>query len=249
MNRRLLAIGSLVALVFVAGCAGFGSTTSEEGLNEEASYDWDTEADATIEVTDGEYRAVYTVENRSTIRLYESTRYGDDNPIDVRAVQFRYPDGTVVGMDEIEVEESRSGVTVHLPAENGQLAFTSDSRSRNFATETFVEGSYEVILPPGYRVDNFVLANVRPGGYEAEVVDDQVHIRWDEMNASAISVRYYLERDVYLFGGLILVASIGAAIAGAYVYRQMQELRRKREEAGLDVDIEEDDRKPPPGMR
>lgn len=249
MNRRLLALVSLVSLVALAGCGGFGSVTSEEGLNEDADYDWDTEADATIEITDGEYEAVYTIENRSTIRLYEATRYGDDNPIDVRAVQFRYPNGTVVGAEELEIEETRSEVTVHLPAENGQLAFKSDSRSRNFATDTFVEGSYEVILPPGYRIDNFVLANVRPGGYETEIVDDQVHIHWDEMNADAISVRYYMERDVYLFGGLIVVASIGAAIAGAYVYRQMQDLRRKREEAGLDVDIDEDDREPPPGMQ
>lgn len=249
MNRRLLALVSLVSLVALAGCAGFGSVTSEEGLNEDANYDWDTDADATIRITGGEYEAVYTIENRSTMRLYESTRYGDDNPIPVRAVQFRYPNGTVVGMDEIEVEETRSEVTVHLPAENGQLAVTSDTQSRNFATDTFVDGSYEVILPPGYRVDNFVLANVRPSGYETEVVDDRVHIRWDEMNASAISVRYYMERDVYLFGGLIVIASIGAAIAGAYVYRQIQDLKRKREEAGLDVDIEEDDRKPPPGMR
>ncbi len=249
MNRRLLALAALLALVTTAGCAGFGSVTDEEGLNEDATYDWDTDSDATITVADGEYRAVYAVENRSTVRLYESTAYGDDNPIDVRAVQFRYPNGTVVGMDEIEVEETRSEVNVHLPAENGQLAFTSDSRSRNFATETFVDGSYEVILPPGYRVDNFVLSTVRPGGYETEIVDDRVHIRWDEMQADAISVRYYLERDVYLFGGLIVIASIGAAIAGAYVYRQMKELRRRREEAGLDVDVEDDDRKPPPGMR
>lgn len=249
MNRRLLALVSLVALLFLAGCSGFGSMTSEEGLEEEAEYDWDTDADGTIEITDGEYEAIYTVENQSTIRLYESTRYGDDNPIDVRAVQFRHPDGTVVGADEIEIEETRSEVYVHLPAEDGQFAFTSDSQSRNFATEAFVDGSYEVILPPGYRVDNFVLANVRPSGFETELVDDQVHIQWEEMDANAIAVRYYMERDVYLFGGLIVVASLGAAIAGAYVYRQMQELQRKREEAGLDVDIEDDDGGPPPGMR
>ncbi|MEM4780821.1 MAG: DUF5803 family protein [Halalkalicoccus sp.] len=250
MNRReFLASGAAVGTVAVAGCAGFGSVTSEEGLEEDAEYDWETDADATIEVVEGEYKAIYTIEDRSTVRLYQSTRYGDDNPIDVRAVQFRYPDGTVVGTEEVEVEETRSAVYVHLPTENGQLAFTSDSRSRNFATDTFVEGSYEVILPPGYRVDNFVLGNVRPGGSEIEVIDDRTHIRWDEMDASAISVRYYLERDVYLFGGLIVVASIGAAIAGAYVYRQIQELERKREEAGLDVDIEDDDSEPPPGMR
>lgn len=251
MNRReFLAAGAVAGSTAIAGCAGFGSVTSEEGLNEDAGYDWDTDANATIAIGDGEYQAVYTIEDESTIRLYESTRYGDDRPIDVRAVQFRYPDGTVVGMDEIEVEETRSEVYVHLPAENGQLAFTSDSQPNNFASETFVDGSYEVILPPGYRVDNFVLGTVRPGGYESELVGDQVHLRWDEMEADAVSVRYYLERDVYLFAGLIVIASIGAAIAGSYVYRQIQELRRQREEAGLDVDIEDDDQDgPPPGMR
>ncbi len=248
-RREFLAAGGAVGAVAVAGCAGFGSLTSEDGLSEETEYDWETDANATIEITDGEYQAVYTIEDQSTMRLYQSTRYGDDNPIDVRAVQFRHPDGTVVGAEEIEVEETRSEVNVTFPAEEGQFAFTSDSQSRNFATETFSDGSYEVILPPGYRVDNFVIGNVRPGGSETEIIDDQTHIRWEEMDASAISVRYYLERDVYLFGGLIVVASIGAAIAGAYVYRQMEELRRRREEMGLDVDVEDDDSKPPPGMR
>lgn len=247
MNRRLLALVSLVTLVSLAGCAGFGSVTNEERLREDATYDWETDADATITLGGGEYQAVYTVENESTVRLYTSTGYGDDQPIPIESVKFRYPDGTVVGMDQIEVEETRSELYVHLPAENGQLAFSSDSQPRNFASETFVDGSYEVILPPGYRVDNFVLGNVRPGGYETEIVDNRVHIRWDTMDSDVVSVRYYLERDVYLLGGIVVVASIGAAIAAVYVYRQMRELRRRREEMGLDA-VEADDRDPPPGM-
>lgn len=251
MNRRLFALLSLFVLVALAGCSGLGSVTSEEGLREDADYDWNTDADATIDIGDGEYRAVYTIDGRSTVRLYQSTHYGNDQPIDVRALRFRYPDGTVVGVEDenLEVEETRSEVYVHLPAEEGKLAFTSDSRSRNFRTDTFVEGSYEVTLPPGYRVDNFVLATVRPGGYETELVDDRVHIRWEEVTADTISVRYYLERDVRLFGGLVVVASIGAVIGIGYVYRQIQELKRRREEMGLDVTVEDDDRKPPPGMR
>ena len=250
-DRRLLAALVLVALVSLAGCTGFGSVTSEEGLKEDADYDWDTDADVEIDIREGEYQAVYTVEDRSTVRLYQSTRYGNDRPIDVRAVQFRHPDGRVVGMDEIEVEETRSEVYVHLPADEGQLAFTSDSRTRRFQTDTFVEGSYEVILPPGYRVENFVLATLRPGGHETELNEetDRVHIYWDEMDANTITVRYYLERDVYLFGGLVVVASIGAVIAMGHVYRQIQELKRQREEMGLDIDVEDDDSKPPPGMR
>jgi hypothetical protein len=251
MNRRLLAALALFVLVLLAGCAGIGSVTSEEGLEEDAEYDWDTDADATIDVRDGEYQAVYTIEDRSTVRLYQSTRYGNDRPIDVRAVQFRHPDGTVVGMEEIEVEETRSEVYVHLPAEDGQLAFTSDSRTRNLQTDTFVEGSYEVILPPGYRVENFVLATLRPGGHETTLDEetDRVHIYWDEIDASTITVRYYLERDVYLFGGLVAVTSIAAVIGLGYVYRQIQQLQRQREEMGLDVDVEDDRDDPPPGMR
>jgi hypothetical protein len=251
-RREFLAAGAATGTGALAGCAGFGSTTSEEGLREEVDYDWETDADAEIDIREGEYRAIFAIEDRSTVRLYRSTRYGDDRPIDVRALQFRLPDGEVVGMDTLEVDETRSEVNVELPAEEGQLAFTSDSRTRNFRTEAFVEGSYEVILPPGYRVDNFVLAAIRPGGHETELdpESDRVHLRWDELDASSVSIRYYLERDVYLFGGLVAVASTGAIVGMGYVYRQIQELQRQREEMGLDIDIDDDDRdEPPPGMR
>lgn len=253
-DRRRVAALALVALVALSGCAGFGSVTSEEGLAEDASYDWDTDADATItfDEDDDEYRAVYTIENRSTVRVYQSTRYGNDQPIGIRAVQFRYPNGTVVGTEEIEVDETRSEVYVHLPAETGQLAYTTGSHSKNFQTQAFVEGSYEVILPPGHRVENFVLATVRPSGHETELdgETDRVHIRWDEVSSgTSISVRYYLERDLYLFGGLVVIASAGALIGMAYVYRQIKRLQERREEMGLDVDVDDDRRRPPPGMR
>jgi hypothetical protein len=108
-----------------------------------------------------------------------------------------------------------------------------------------------VILPPGYRVENFVLATLRPGGHETTLDEetDRVHIYWDEIDASTITVRYYLERDVYLFGGLVAVTSIAAVIGLGYVYRQIQQLQRQREEMGLDVDVEDDRDGPPPGMR
>ncbi len=251
MNRQLLATLGLLVLVVSSGCTGFGSVTSQEELRQNATYDWDTDANATITVEDGEYRAVYTIENRSTVRLYHSTAYGNDRPIDVRAVQFQYPNETVVGMNEISVEETRSEVYIHLPTQQGQLAFTSDTSTNNIQTRTFVDGSHEVVLPSGYRVENFVLGNVRPGGYET-TTDDQnrVHIRWDDVSTDTISVQYYLARDVYLLGGIAVIASLGAAIGLAYVYRQIQDLRRRREEMGLDIDVEDDDSDgPPPGMR
>jgi uncharacterized protein HemX len=61
-------------------------------------------------------------------------------------------------------------------------------------------------------------------------------------------VRYYLQRDLYLFGGLLaLMLVVGAGGAG-YYYLQIRETVRRREEVGLDVDVEDDRDDPPPGM-
>ncbi|WP_331232486.1 DUF5803 family protein [Natronorarus salvus] len=253
MNRRLTATLAVAVLLILSGCAGLGSTTSEDGLAAEPTeeYPWESDRDGTIVIGDGEYRAVYRVENQSTVLLYQSTRYGDDRPIPVESIRFQYEDGTVVDYDsgEIEVDESRTAVTVELPAEDGKLAYTGSTRSRNFDTRTVVPGSYEVVLPPGYRADNFILGTIRPGGYEQTIEDDRVHLTWEEVGSSTISLRYYQERDVTLFTGLVVVASAGALIALARVRKQIKELQRKREEAGLDIDIEDDRDDPPPGMR
>ncbi|MEF8908480.1 MAG: DUF5803 family protein, partial [Haloarculaceae archaeon] len=64
-------------------------------------------------------------------------------------------------------------------------------------------------------------------------------------------VRYYLQRDLWIFGG-IAVVSVTLGIGGlVYYLRQIRQLEEKREELGLDVDYEDDptDDGPPPGMR
>lgn len=250
MNSRvLLAIGCAIFLVGLAGCTSFGDVTSEAALLEERTYDWETEADATIDLGGSEYEAVFTIENRSAIRIASQTRYGTEDPIAIRSVQFRYPNDTVVNATEIGVSETRSAVTLDLPAENGQLAYTASKRSKQFSTPVLVEGSWEVIVPEGHRVDNMILSTVRPGGYDTEVVNDRVHITWASVTSSSITVEYYLARDLYLFAGLIVVAVIAGSIGIAYVYRQIQELRRQREEMGLDVDVDDEfGKRPPPGM-
>jgi hypothetical protein len=69
------------------------------------------------------------------------------------------------------------------------------------------------------------------------------------VTSRGISVQYYLQRDIPIFGaiaGISLVIGLG----GAYYYkRQIDRLREVREEMGLDVDVEEKDDGPPPGMR
>lgn len=252
MNRRLLVgLGGIILLIVLAGCTSFGGATSESGLAENTTYDWDTETDVVIDLDEGEYTAVYDIENQSSISIYQSTRYGTEHPIGVRGVQFRYPNGTVVNASAIEVSESRSAVNLDLPAENGQLAFTAPKRSNQFALPVFIEGSYTVKVPEGHRVDNMILATVRPGGYESELVDDRVHLTWADLTSSSLRVEYYLARDLYLFAGLIVTAIFAGGIGIGYVYRQILQLQREREELGLDVDVDDDptQKGPPPGMR
>lgn len=252
MDSRAKSTISLVILVVLAGCAGLGSVTSEEQLAADppSEYQWDAEANTSITIENGYYLAVYRIDGQTDFRFHRSTAYGDDRPISMRSVQFRYPNGTVVNTSEIDVHETRSGVHVSLPTDQGQFAYTGSHRSRNFDTGVYVSGSHEIILPASYHVENLILGTVRPGGYETDRVDDRLRLRWDSVGSSTIIVRYYRERDVTLFTSLVIIASTVAAGALLYVFRQVQELRRRREGMGLDIDISDDDRRrPPPGMR
>jgi len=77
-----------------------------------------------------------------------------------------------------------------------------------------------------------------------------MHIRWENPDRN-VFVRYYLQRDILIFGGLVAV--LGAVMVGGLIYylRQIRELENKRKEMGLDVEADDDefDDGPPPGMR
>ena len=251
--RHVRCLLAVFVLVVLAGCLGFGGSTTEAGLAQNQTYDWDTDRDVTIDLNESEYRAVYDIENQSQIRIYQSTRYGTEHPIGIRSIQFRHPNDTVVNDSAMGVSESRSSVTVSFPAEEGQFAFTASKRSKQFNLPTFIEGSYEISVPEGFRVDNIVLSTVRPRGYETELVGDRVKIRWDSVTSRSVTVNYYLPRDLYLFSGLIVVVALGGALGASYVWLQIKQLRKRRMELGLDVESEggfDDEREgPPPGMR
>lgn len=251
MNRRCwLGILGFLAVVALAGCTAFMGATSEAGLHADAEYDWDTETDVVIDLGDDSYTAVHTIEDRSHLRVYQSNRYGIENPIGIRALQFRYENGTVVNASAFGISETRSAVELDLPADNGQVAYTAPKRSKEFTSPVFTPGSHTIKVPPDHHVENFVLGTVRPRGANTEVVDGRVHLTWGDLSSGLIRVNYYLERDLYLFAGLVVIGSIGAVIALGYVYRQIQQLRREREELGLNLDVSDDDSKgPPPGMR
>ncbi|WP_251341214.1 DUF5803 family protein [Haloplanus halophilus] len=262
-RRHLLPLLGLVALVLTAGCAGlFGSQPiSDEQLNEEppSPYVWDSEVDAHITITENaRFQAVYRM-NDTRMELFRRDGFGGRNAIPVSAVRYRYPNGTVVTGTELvarggSINRSRSRVAVSLPDDSpdgggGQLAFTSSSTPKRFSLPTFVDGSYAVVLPPDRRVEVFPFGKVSPRGYEVVTDGDSRVVRWDDVTADAVSVQFYLQRDLLIFGGAAAGLAVVGAVGVLYYKRRIEELREQREELGLDVDTDDEFRDdPPPGM-
>lgn len=282
--RRALALVALAVLAASAGCAsilGPGSADAGE-LSKNASYSW-TEADAAyMEVARNNYTAIYRVDNRTTgdyddedptMELYTRDALGTEQPLELAAVRFRYPNGTLVRFREADgeavavveysngtsrdapeamtVDKTRRRTVVHLPAnETGQLGVTVPKNGKQVSTPTFVEGNYEMVLPADTDISVPLLAQVRPPRSDAETVDGRVHVYWENVTASSVSVRYYLDRDLLIFSALVGVLTVAGLVGAVYYLREIRETRRRREEVGLDVDVEDDDREgPPPGMR
>ena len=262
MKRRLLAAAAGVALLAVtAGCFGFGGgSIPAEQLDRPPAkgYAWDANADVHITVTENaNFRAVYTL-NESSIQLYRNDGFGGRNPLDVSAVRYRYPNGTVITGSEIidrggSITRNRNVVNVTVPPgtpSGGQLAFTASSTPKRFSLPTFVEGSYEVVLPEGRRVDFPLFGSISPRSGTATIEDGRVHVRWDEVTARSIVVQFYLQRDLLIFGAITAGLAV-VAVGGMFYYRRkIDALKAQREELGLDVEREDDDdfgRGPPPG--
>ncbi|AZH24880.1 DUF5803 family protein [Haloplanus aerogenes] len=261
MNRRYALPLALLVLVVTSGCMGFfgSQPISDDRLDEAppSPYVWDSDVNAHITITENaRFQAVYRL-NRSSIELFRRDGFGGRNSIPVSSVRYRYPNGTVITGTELRarggaIDRSRSRVSVTLPsgAEGGKLAFTSSSTPKRFSLPTFVNGSYAVVLPPNRRVSVFPFGKVHPGGYDVVEDGDQRIIRWDSVETDAVSVQFYLQRDLLIFGGAAAVLAV-VGVGGVFYYkRRIDELREQREELGLDVDTEDDEFSddPPPGM-
>ncbi|MFC7045440.1 DUF5803 family protein [Halobacteriaceae archaeon GCM10025711] len=242
MSRRRLLVGLalLAALVALAGCTG--GTVDEQALAENATYDWNTSADATFDVGgDRSYQAVYTVDGQEEIAVYFEDGFTGKQPVPISALKFRYPNGTVANASAMEVSETNDEVVIGLPSDQGQVAYTTRTDTKSFRTPALVNGTYEVVLPPGMRVGVPILSDVKPGGYEAAVeADGRTHVRWDQIEEGDVVVRYYLQRDLYLFGGGIAALAL-IAVAGLVYFRlQIRRLERQRADAGLDLEESDD---------
>lgn len=262
-RNRLLALVALVCLVGLSGCLGLfgGGGIPDDRLDQTPAggdYAWNQSVDAHITVfQNATFEAVYRV-NDTELTLYRPDGLGGRNPLDVRAVRYRYPNGTVINgttlADRGGIDRNRDEVTITLPGnlEGDRLAFTAGSTPKRFTLPTYVDGSYEVVLPPDRRIGLPVFGQASPGGYRTEIDDaDRTHVIWDganEVTADAVTVQFYQPGDLRLLGALAAVA--GAVAVGGLLYyrRQIRDLRELREEHGLDVDTDDDGRDPPPGM-
>ena len=272
MNRRLLAALAFVVVLGLAGCTTIlGSDAGDpEALSADAEYEYDTESDALITVNRENYTAVYNVSAKvtgddDTIELWRTNALTIENPLELHGLQFRYTNGTVIryvdgepvihhgggvaeSVDTLSVETTRQRTIVELPDDEGQLAFTTPKTGKEIAVQTPVHGSYEVALPPGRDASVPLLSRTRPSNDDRLVAGDRVRLQWESVETSVLTVRWYLDRDLWLFGGLAGIAGI-AGIAGVfYYYRRIKRAEKRRSEEGLEVDTGEGDDGPPPGM-
>lgn len=263
MKRRTLVLCGLAALVFLSGCSfGGGGEIDEDELTEQAEYEWDDNATVTytlqssdtLSFSSATYKSVIDVTNQTTIEVFRERSFRGDASLGIEALQFRFTNGTVVNATHANltaIQESEQ-TDIRLPARNGTVGFVAGRSGKSWSTPVYVEGTHRVILPSGTRVGIPFLSRTNPGGYETTVEDNRMTIRWEELEDGSISIRYYLVRDLYLFGGLIVLGLLAALGGALYYFRQIRQAREKRKEVGLDVETEDEDAGgdgPPPGMR
>lgn len=237
MNRRTIGMVAVLVLVVLAGCSAFGpGEVNRERLGADASYTWDTRANVTFTLEQTQYKAVYRIENQSTFEIYRFHRLNNRRPVDPAGVRFRYPNGNIVGPDQMEFEKTQSGTVITLPAKDGKLAMSLPKNGKRIRAPAVLEGDYEVILPENARVGIPMLGRVVPRGYERTMVDGQVHLYWESVQGDRVVVRYYLVRDLYLFGGLLALSTVILIGGVAFFWLQLKTLQERREEVALDGD-------------
>lgn len=251
--RQVVAIGLLVLLSAGAGCTGtgmFGLGGQDQSADpSKIQYDWNTSADVTLNLSADQYRSVYSL-NQSQLKVYTHGTLGIKEPLDMRALKYRYPNGTVITLDEdtsdsFFVEEAAKQTVIHVPKSGGKVAFITGKSTRSITVPVFIETgkngtSYEVIIPPDTGVSVPLLSSVRPGGYETKTINNRVHITWDSVESSSVSVRYYLQRDLLIFGSIAAVLTVAGLLGAGYYAVQIRRLTQLRKKVGLDMETNDD---------
>jgi hypothetical protein len=273
MNRRLLAALAFVVVFGLAGCTTIFGTNVDDpsALSEDADYDYDTEYDGFVTINRNNYTAVYNVSakvtgDNETIELWRTNALTVERPLEISALQFRYPNGTTLRYvdgeavrvhddgsteptDALAVDNTRRRTIVELPAEEGQLAFTTPKTGKQITIYPPVHGSYEIALPPDTDAAIPILSRTRPSNDDRREVGNRVHLQWESVETPVITVRWYLDRDLWLFGGLAGIAGVIGIIGAVYYYRQIKNAEKRRKQEGFEIgESERDNDGPPPGM-
>lgn len=261
-TRRTRGLLALVLLVTLSGCTGVFGGVSDAELDEtppEGDYEWDADADVHVTIHENTtFEGVYRADGEE-LELYRRDGFGGRNPLSVSAIRYQYPNGTVINGTTLAqrggVDESREAVTIEFPegdVEGDKVAFTAGSSPKRFALPTFVEGDYEILLPPGRRASLPIFGRISPAADRLSEpdADDRVHATVSDVTSDSVAAQFYMPRDLQILAVVLSVAGVVAAGGVAYYLRKIRDLRARREEMGLDVDTEDDDfgRDPPPGM-
>ncbi|WP_460921321.1 DUF5803 family protein [Salinarchaeum chitinilyticum] len=264
-TRRVLVLLALLGLIALTGCIGqFGTGISQDELAQNNSYQWNQSAtieewptNVTVQVeikqagffaTDN-YRAIYTGnETQFTLSERGFTR---PHAIDIRAVKYQYPNGTIVGPEAVDVDQNARRTRVRLPEGPGRFAFTGDRRNKELHLPAFTGGNYTVTLPKDHSVGDLFLSDVSPRSYSTSTEDGHTVLRWNGVDGDqTVLVRFYRDRDFYIFYGLVGLLSVTGAGVFVYYRRKIREIQQWRAQQGLDLDRDDDDddSRPPPGM-
>lgn len=248
MKRHFAIIACLVFLTASAGCTGvfgldLGLGGGELAKSENTHYNWNTSADATLRLDTNEYRSVYKLDQRK-LAVYTRDTFGQERSVELGAVKYRYPNGTVITPSEKEsfsIDKKQKQTTINVPSSDGRVAFVAEKSGRSIRTPVFLESgendgpSYEVILPPNTDVSLPLLASVRPNNHETKSIDGRIHITWESVESDSISARYYLQQDLLIFGGITGLLTVGGVIGAVYYLVQIRRLKQLRKRVGFDI--------------
>ncbi|MGM0371722.1 MAG: DUF5803 family protein [Halobacteriota archaeon] len=234
--RRLLAVLALVVLVGLAGCTG--GVVDQNALEEPATYDWDSSAEVSVNVTGGSYQSVTALGNQSNVSLFGPGEFGGESAIPVSSVQYQYPNGTVVNASAVEVAERDDRTVLEAPRSGGKIAYRATVQSNRLFLPVTVNGSYAVTLPEGTDVSLPVIGRATPGDYEADRTGERVTLTWSNPETQVISVEYYQERNLYIFAGLVGLLGLVAAAGMLYFRTQLRQLARRTGEIGPEDGLE-----------
>lgn len=257
MNRRLLALLAVAALVFLSGCSilGGGGDLDEDDLLGDQEYDWNGSANATydLSVSSDSFAAVVEIRNRSSLEVFQSTAFRGDQSVSIGDLKFRFENRTIVNAthEGLTADQGSDETEIQLPANNGTVAWTESRSGKQWSVPVVVEGSHEVRLSNSSRVGIPFLSRTSPDPDKSTIENDQMTLFYDDIDGGTLSVRYYLVRDLYLFGSIAVIALLLGGGGAIYYLREIRAAQQKREQVGLDVEYDDDvgDDGPPPGMR